>query len=155
MDQLADTVVTYADRFKNNLSGSFSRMTAKQWIRLVIIVGTYLLVRPYLLKLGARQQMKQHEREAAQAEADARRDARILPNELRGQAKIAPVPEESDDDGEGQADGAGKGTGAEWGKKARKRQRQVIKKLLDAEEKKLAELQEDDEDKDIQEFLED
>ncbi|CRJ86987.1 hypothetical protein BN1723_000215, partial [Verticillium longisporum] len=44
-------------------------------------------------------------------------------------------------------------TGADWGKKARRRQREVLKMMMDAEEERLAQEQEDEEDKDIEEFL--
>lgn len=139
------------ERFTRNLKGSFEGMAPEKWIRLVIIVGTYMLLRPYLLKLGGKQQMKQHEREAAEAEEEAAAKAKMSPNELRGH-KLQ-IPEESDES-EGEEEGAeAKSSATEWGKKARRRQRTMIKKILDAEEKRLQELQEDDEDKDIQEFL--
>ncbi|PSR94327.1 protein trafficking Pga2, partial [Coniella lustricola] len=131
-----------------NLRNSFAGMAPENWIRLVIIVGTYMLIRPYLLKLGAKTQMKQHEKEAAETKAAAIEQAKMSPNELRGH-KIAGIPEDSDEEEVAQAES----TSADWGKKARKRQRQMIKKILDAEEKRLQDLQEDDEDKDIQEFL--
>lgn len=142
------------ERFTRNLRGSFDGMAPEKWIRLVIIVGTYMLLRPYLLKLGGKQQMKQHEKEAAEAEAEAEAKAKMSPNELRGH-KVQ-LPEESDEsDAEGEAEAKGQSSSTEWGKKARRRQRTMIKKILEAEEKRLQELQEDDEDKDIQEFLTD
>lgn len=88
--------------------------------------------------------MKAHEEEAARAEAEAK--AKISPNELRGQVDI---PEDTDDEDETTA----KSSGPDWGKKARRRQRDVIKKLLDAEEQRLRENQEELEDKDIEEYL--
>ena len=49
----------------------------------------------------------------------------------------------------------GKATGNEpqWGKKAKKRQRQVVKKLLEQQEEQLRQAQGDEEDKDIMEHL--
>lgn len=139
------------DRFTTNFRKSFEGMSPEKWIRIVIIVGTYCLIRPYLMKLGGKAQMKQHEKEAAETKAEEEKKAKMSPNELRGYKEI---PEDSDDEGgEGQAEG--QATSTEWGKKARKRQRHMIKKLLDAEEQRLQELQDDDEDKDIQEFLTD
>lgn len=139
------------DRFTTNFRKSFEGMSPEKWIRIVIIVGTYCLIRPYLMKLGGKAQMKQHEKEAAEAKAEEEKKAKMSPNELRGYKEI---PEDSDDEGgEGQAEG--QTTSTEWGKKARKRQRHMIKKILDAEEQRLQELQDDDEDKDIQEFLTD
>lgn len=142
------------ERFTRNLKASFDGMAPEKWIRLVIIVGTYMLLRPYLLKLGGKQQMKQHEKEKAEAAAEAEAKAKMSPNELRGH-KIQ-IPEESDEsDAEGEGETKAQSTATEWGKKARRRQRTMVKKILEAEEKRLQDLQEDDEDKDIQEFLTD
>ncbi|KAM7204372.1 Protein trafficking Pga2 [Rhypophila sp. PSN 637] len=137
-----DLVKIVGGRLQNNVRSGFAEMTAQQWIRLVIIVGAYMLLRPYLIKLGARSQMQSHE--AAEAENEAK--AKITPNQLRGQIDI---PEDSDDEGEEAADA----TGADWGKKARRRQRDMIKKLLEAEERRLQESKEEEEDKDIEEYL--
>jgi len=104
-----------------------------------------MLLRPYLIKLGARSQMKSHEEESAQAEQAAK--AAISPNELRGQVQI---PEDSDSEEEEEA---GQTTSTNWGKKARRRQREMIKKMLEAEEQRLRESKEEEEDKDIEEFL--
>lgn len=155
MDGITNLLYIAYERFTRNLRGSLEGMSPEKWIRIVIIVGTYMLLRPYLLKLGGKAQMNQHEKEAAEAEAEAEAKAKLSPNELRGH-KIQ-IPEDSDDsDAEGEG-GEGKKTGSasatDWGKKARRRQRTMVKKLLDAEEKRLQELQEDDEDKDIEEFL--
>lgn len=119
-------------------------METKNYIRLVAAVGAYLLLRPYLIKLGAKQQRKQHEMVDHPPETNP---AKISANALRGQ-----VPEDSDDD-EGAQTGNATGGGGNWGKKARKRQRQVLKKLLEAEEQRLKELEEAEEDKDLEEFL--
>ncbi|KAI0119908.1 DUF1531-domain-containing protein [Nemania sp. FL0031] len=132
-------VALITDRTTTNLSASFDSMSAQQWIRLVAIVGAYALLRPYVIKMGAKHQEKQFEK--AQQEG-----AQISPNELRGELGI---PEDSDDD----EDEQGETTAADWGKKARKRQRNMIKQLLDAEEKRLQETIDEQEDKDIEEFL--
>ncbi|KAI1449908.1 DUF1531-domain-containing protein [Annulohypoxylon stygium] len=130
------------ERFSHNVTESFSSMTPKQWIRLVIIVGAYALLRPYIIKMGAKHQEKQLEKQFKEEEE---RQAQISPNQIRGEIGI---PDESDDDDE-----QGETTASDWGKKARKRQRNVLKKMLDAEEKRLQELQEDEEDKDIEQYL--
>lgn len=148
MDGIINVLYIAYERFTRNLRGSLEGMSPEKWIRIVIIVGTYMLLRPYLLKLGGKAQMNQHEKEAAEAEAEAEAKAKMSPNELRGH-KIE-IPEDSDDS---DAEVDSKATSADWGKKARRRQRTMVKKLLDAEEKRLQELQEDDEDKDIEEFL--
>lgn len=134
------------DRFTTNMRATLDGMSPEKWIRLVMIVGAYMLLRPYLIKLGGKSQMKQHEKEAAEAEAEAKEKAKMSPNELRGH-KVE-IPEDSDDE-----EAEGEATATDWGKKARRRQRNMVKKILEAEEKRLQDLQDDDEDKDIQEFL--
>ncbi|KAL1852858.1 hypothetical protein Daus18300_012022 [Diaporthe australafricana] len=148
MDGIFNLLYIAYERVTRNLRGTLEGMSPEKWIRIVIIIGTYMLVRPYLLKLGGKVQMSQHEKEAAEAEAEAEAKAKMSPNELRGH-KIE-IPEDSD---ESDAEADGRATATDWGKKARRRQRTMVKKLLDAEEKRLQELQEDDEDKDIEEFL--
>lgn len=88
--------------------------------------------------------MQAHEAEDARAEAEYK--AKMTANELRGKVDI---PEDTDDEDEATGDS----TGPDWGKKARRRQRDLLKKLLDAEEQRLQENQEELEDKDIEEFL--
>ncbi|KAL2197430.1 protein trafficking Pga2 [Corynascus similis CBS 632.67] len=144
MDNIADLASTIGNRFVTNLKGSFVNMTPEQMIRLVVIVGAYLLLRPYLVKLGAKAQLKAHEEEEARAEAEAK--AKISANQLRGRVE---VPDDTDDEDEA----TGQASGPDWGKKARRRQREMIKKLLAAEEQRLRESQEEKEDKDIEEFL--
>jgi len=152
MSNLAALATTIRDRIATNLPSSFSSLSAQQWIRLVVVIGAYALLRPYLLKLAARSQMQAHE--AASAGHDYASDAQISPNQLRGGASkkqnrlgIA-VPEDSDGDG-----GGGQTSAADWGTKARRRQREVVKRLLDEHEKRLQDHLEDEEDEDIKEFL--
>lgn len=87
--------------------------------------------------------MKAHEAEEARSEAAAK--AKMSANELRGRVQ---VPDDTDDEDEGS-----QASGPDWGKRARRRQREMIKKLLAAEEQRLRESQEELEDKDIEEFL--
>ncbi|KAI0205378.1 protein trafficking Pga2 [Astrocystis sublimbata] len=135
------------DRVTNNVTSSVTNMSAQQWIRLVAIVGAYALLRPFIIKLGAKHSGKEFEK-AQQDTAD------LTPNEIRGELGI---PDESDDDDDKNMPGAAEAgaTGADWGKKARKRQRRMIKQLLDAEEARLHETFDEQEDKDIAEFLTD
>ncbi|KAI1813957.1 DUF1531-domain-containing protein [Poronia punctata] len=135
-----------SSRMKNNVGMTFTNMTLQQWIRLVAIVGAYALLRPYIIKLGAKHQEKQFEK-------DQQEIAEISPNQLRGQLDIPDPSDDEDEEGEGGEGTTGQSTGADWGKKARKRQRNMIKQLLDAEEKRLHETFDEQEDKDIEEFL--
>lgn len=152
MDTFRDLITIAGDRITTNVKSGFTNMTPEKWIRLIIVAGAYALLRPYIIKLGAKQQMKAMEREGAEDEAAAA--AAISPNQLRGQVDI---PEDSDDEdllpGGTKKEVAAAVTATEWGKKARRRQRGVIKKLLDAEEERLRQEHEDEEDKDIEEFL--
>ena len=141
LQQLWEILGIAMDRFITNMSASFTMMDTKKWIRLVMIVGTYLLVRPYFLKWAGKRQEQGMEK----AEGD---EGKISANELRGQVDI---PEDSDDEGAPEGDGAT--TASDWGKKARKRQRNMLRKMIDAEEKRLQDLQDDEEDKDIEQYL--
>lgn len=142
MDSFVGMVSAAGERVTSNLKATLANMSPEKFIRLVIIVGAYMLLRPFIIKLGEKSQMKSHEKAEEQPLGE------ISPNQLRGQVN---VPEDSEDEEEG--DVAGASTAADWGKKARRRQRDVIKKMLDAEEKRLSEQQADEEDKDIEEFL--
>jgi len=148
MSGFSDLIHTLTERVATNVSASFTALTLQQWIRVVAVVGAYLLARPYLIKLGAKRQMAQLEAEDAAAETER---ARISANEFRGQKLVLPEESESEAD-EDKADAA-ESSAADWGKKARRRQRKMVKNLLAAHEKKLQEEQEDEEDKDIQQFL--
>lgn len=120
-------------------------MDTKAWIRMIIIVGTYCLIRPYLIKWGAAHQKKQHE--AANAANASNTDASIHPNELRTGKKMA-IPG-VDDDSDEEADSKG----ANWGKNARVRQRKFIRKAMEKEEQRLQDEQEAESDKEIEDLL--
>lgn len=126
-------------------------MTIQDYLRLVIIVGGYALLRPYLIQLGGKFQAKDHERELSEHETSSM--AAMSPNSLRGQVT---VPEDTDDDEEENEDGEHSGReqsrDADWGRRARRRQREMIRKMLEAEERARAE-EGDDSDKEIEEFL--
>lgn len=85
-----------------------------------------MLVRPYFIKLSARQQEKQFEKIDAETTASM---AKIQPNALRDSKGSAVEIQESESEGE--ADGA-----PQWGKKAKVRQRKVVKRIQEAIEEK-------------------
>ena len=156
-------------RFTTNTSKSLADMTLQNWIRLVIIVGTYLLVRPYLLNLGAYVQRKQLEKEDRRArEEDERRGAGgwgaggwgaggLDANNLRGGAargaKIDIPGVESDEEDEGGVVESVK-EGGEWGRRARVRQRKIVRNAVEEQERRLRRTAEDS-DEDIRDLLED
>ncbi|KAM0243133.1 hypothetical protein ACHAP5_006852 [Fusarium lateritium] len=127
----------YGANASNNISTAFDSMDTKAWIRLTVIVGGYMLLRPLALKFitkGAVQKMED-------ADEQEKHKAQISPNELRGLAEDEP-----------DIDVEGDGTGADWGQKARVRQRTMLKDMLEAEERRR---EEEEDDKDIADLLED
>ncbi|MCJ1413368.1 hypothetical protein MMC19_007473 [Ptychographa xylographoides] len=125
------------------IPGSIKRLATPDSIRLIIIVGTYALLRPYLVKVGARFQAKDHERALDPDEMKSK--ATTSPNSLRGQVDI---PDDTDSESEPE----GK-KGTDWGRKARRRQRKLVRNLLAADEKRRREEEEAESDKDIEEYL--
>jgi hypothetical protein len=140
MTDVFEALVAWLNQIQQSVINAFSQITLEKYIRLVLIVGAYALLRPYVLKLAGKQQTKEHEKDIYVK--DMASPAEKLPNSLRDQVQ---VPEDSDEGEEA--------TGADWGKKARKRQRQMVRKILEADEKLRKEKEGDDEDKDIEEFL--
>lgn len=151
-------------RFTTNTGKSIADMSPQNWIRLIVIVGTYLLLRPYLLKLGAHIQAKQLEKEAKrEEEARVARMGGMNANDLRGGRKVAKVEipgVESEDEDEGDAPDGESGSvievgqGGEWGRKARVRQRKVVRRAVEETDRRLREKAEES-DKDIEDLLED
>ena len=84
MSDLYEQVFEHGGRIAGNLKQTFANLSLEKWIRLVVIVGAYMLLRPYLMKLGSRVQMARHEKESAEAEAEAARLGKVSPNAVRG-----------------------------------------------------------------------
>ncbi len=141
----AAKILEYGNNASSNVQDTFTKMSIHGWLRLTVIVGGYLLLRPYAMKWAAKGAVQKMEDEDAKEKA---RMAEITPNHLRGVKDQLDEQELEDDD----EDDGGETTGANWGKKARVRQRTMVKQLLEAEERRHME---EEEDKDIQEFLED
>lgn len=135
------------DNAVNNLRSTFTDFSLKKGIRLCIIVFAYIIIRPYLVKWAGVRQMEQHEQEEAAAKAERERIAAMSPNDVRGLKVAAEIPGTDEDL-------AAESSATDWGSKARKRQRRVLRKLVDANEERLEQQMGDDEDKDIEEFLE-
>ncbi|KAI9767514.1 MAG: hypothetical protein M1839_004474 [Geoglossum umbratile] len=129
-----------AENLRRNVSSSVSQLSLKDYIRIVIILGGYALLRPYLLKLAGKFQARDHERELDPNEMSS--DAAVSARSLHGQVQ---VPDDTDEE-------EGSGTGADWDRGARRRRREMIRRILEAEEKKRVEEAEDS-DKDIEEYL--
>ena len=141
MAEYVDSVISYVRSTGSNLSTSVLRLSLRDAVRLIMIVGAYtLILRPFLTKFSEK---KQAEAFATATDPNSKKlTAAISPNALRGQ--IDEVMKESDDDEED-----GKSTGVQWGKKARRRQRQIIQEAMDAEGKNIEEVDSDQEMADL------
>lgn len=84
MDYVLDNVGVWKDRFINNGIKSFQEMTAQRWIRIIVIVGAYLLIRPYLLKGAENSQKRAMQKEAEALGLDSEGPNA---NDLRGRKK--------------------------------------------------------------------
>jgi len=149
INQIYEVFAFWGHNLKTNITLSFTNMDTQGYIRMVAIVGAYLLIRPYLMKLGAKAQGRQHEKEidpSKMASSNGKK-AKISANSLRGQVEIL------DDSDEDEEEGKATATEMNWGKKARKRQRQMIKKVLETGEKKKMDEQESEDDKEMEEWL--
>ena len=132
----------FGAKAERTFQSTFQKMTVYDWLRLIIIVGGYLLLRDRLMGLVRYLQGKNLEKEMDTEELE-----RLHRSEESLKDKVH-IPDDTDSDSEDE----GKKT-TDWGKTARRRQRRVIRAMLDQEEQRRKELDEDDEDKDIQEFL--
>lgn len=137
-------VTMFGSRLANNTQESFASMTGQQWIRLMVIVCGYLLIRPYLLKAAEKHSIKQLEKQHKQDRA------KISANEIRGVQEQLDALEEESAAEEVQIEEAPavkpKSKDAERGDMAKARQRLVMKKLLEAGERKRGGDSSDDED---------
>jgi hypothetical protein len=87
VDYVFENLALAKDRLIDNSLKSFEDMTAQRWIRIIVIIGGYMLLRPYLLGFAAKRQQKQLEQEAE--ELGLERDAGPNANSLRGGKKTS------------------------------------------------------------------
>lgn len=135
--QLWENTKNAPENFRNNINASVMNVSMNGYIRLVAIVGAYVLLRPWIVKLGAKMQGLDLDA------ADKALTGKVTANALRGGV----VKEESESEEEVET------SGADWGKKARKRQRQLEKKKRQEVRKRLEEEENELEEKDLEEFL--
>jgi hypothetical protein len=133
-------LLTALQTWSANISNSFSSLALKDYIRLVWIIGGYIILRPYLDR-GFRRLMESGASTAEQAEAGAKK-AKTSANALRG---VVDSGEEEDED-EVEKDAV-----PHWGKSARRRQRRFLKEIEREAERK----REEEDDRDIADLLED
>lgn len=151
---LINLLQTWAHNLQHNVSESVSQLTIRQYLRLVVIVGAYALLRPYLIRLGGRFQAKDHERELDLSEVAMPSSSRPAHGSDSLRSQVA-VPEDSDEDDEDVSGEEQKGarTVMQWGRSARRRQRQMVRRILEEEERRRAAEDEADSDKEIDEYL--
>ena len=148
---VTEQLSTYASNLNHQVFSAFERMTIQDYIRLVIIVGAYALLRPYLLKLGGKYQQQDHEREIDPDEM-ARMKKNVVRDRRNGSLRERiDIPEDTDSDSDGGTGAAA--AGMDWGKKARRRQRRVVRTLLEQEEQRKREAEERESDKEIEDLL--
>ncbi|KAF2096696.1 DUF1531-domain-containing protein [Rhizodiscina lignyota] len=148
IDDVLNLLSLWAGNFHRNTTKAFADLRPKDYIRLVIIIGAYCLLRPYLMKLGAKLQARGYEREDRAAQEEAEK-TRLNGNDLRGTRIALPGIESDDEEDEDEAEASS------WGRKAKLRQRKMIRKKLEEQEERLRSMQEEESDQDIADLLED
>ncbi|KAF2130913.1 hypothetical protein P153DRAFT_288018 [Dothidotthia symphoricarpi CBS 119687] len=109
MEAFLEEATVWKDRLLVNSRKSIEQMSAQRWIRIILIIGAYMLVRPYLLKGAENRQKKIRQREAEELGLDAGvsantfRGARKPAGKGQGQGKVL-----GEVDGEGSGDKATK-----------------------------------------------
>lgn len=147
---LLSTLSTWAGNFQRNTSKAFNELQPQDKIRLVIIVCTYFLIRPYLMKLGAWLQMRDLERQSKKAEEEA--EASFKANGLRSTRIALPGIDSEDEERDERAAYA---SASNWGSRAKIRQRAMIRQKLEEHEASLRDMEETESDKEIEYLLED
>ncbi|KAM0260690.1 hypothetical protein ACHAQJ_002606 [Trichoderma viride] len=132
----------YGQNASNNVQKSFGDMSSTGWLRLIMVVCTYLLIRPHVIKYSTKYAVDKLEAQDVKDKKFAKDAvAKMSPNDLRGLNS----PEEPDVDADEGADGSK----ADWGSKARVRQRKVLRKILESEEQRRYEEEDDEDIKDL------
>lgn len=112
------------DNFVRNVRGMWDGMRPRDYIRIVIIVGTYLLIRPYLLKLAAKIQAKEYAKHTFEKNEQSK-TGKIFPNDLRDGNRIKTYESESI--------GITSGTGLKDNARRRQKQKHETKSLKQQE----------------------
>ncbi|KAI4240515.1 MAG: hypothetical protein L6R40_005108 [Gallowayella cf. fulva] len=125
------SIAEWFAKLPRNTQDSVQRLNFYGWLRLILVVVAYLLIRPWLMKLAERSQTAAHEKAA--------KSSAIAPKTPRAHAKAA--------DGVGMEESTS--SSWSWGPKARRRQKQAVDQTV---EKEIMKAEEDDEEEDV-EFL--
>ncbi|EPY49183.1 trafficking protein Pga2 [Schizosaccharomyces cryophilus OY26] len=127
-----------------DFTGYLQSYTIKDWIRICIYICGYLLLRPYLMKIGEKLQEKDHKRSEEQGYVD--------PQMTHGRTEKFHGEFDTDDEDEKENPDAE----FRWGYSARRRIRKQREEYFKNQNKSpLDAYTEDDNDADIQEHLQD
>lgn len=149
---LASLIRTGYDRFTTNVHASFANVSKNRWIKVVLSVVGYIIIRPYIERFfrwsSDRQRARKAEKEKREQEATGATEGmerpKVSANSLRGDKKKKEEEEEggkvlgeventddevgSEDEEESEAIKFARASGVpEWGKNARKRQKKSRK----------------------------
>ncbi|KAI1004050.1 hypothetical protein K3495_g4168 [Podosphaera aphanis] len=69
------------DNFVRNVTGMWDGMRPRDYIRIIVIIGAYLLFRPYLLKFAAKLQARENEKQDKLKPSEV--TTKLSPNQLR------------------------------------------------------------------------
>lgn len=138
LSNISSLLKTWASNFQRNTSAAFTNLKPKDVIRIIIVLGAYILIiRPLLVRLGNRIQAKQLNQPSSNATSTTE------------QSKSHVGVPGLDSDSESDDDSKGNLKTAEWGRKARLRQRRLVRKALELKDEMVA----DESDEEIKEFL--
>ncbi|KAI5300481.1 hypothetical protein KEM56_002425 [Ascosphaera pollenicola] len=146
-------IINWPSNAGSALKGTFATLSIRDYIRLVWIVGGYIILRPYLEKLFKfmfdRGQKKNEEGEEEEEEDLATGKTKLSANDLRGVSSGVDYPGQEDEE-ESENENV-KPPVPQWGRAARLRQKKAIQLI----EEEYARRQAEEDDKDIEDLLED
>ncbi|CAD6503328.1 BgTH12-02995 [Blumeria graminis f. sp. triticale] len=146
MSAISGIVKQGGENLVRNVWGMWDGMCLRDYTRIVIIVGGYLLLLPYLLKFAAKIQAKQY---AKVVDTDASTSSdKLSHNQLWGPGTVDLTHSDSEDIQNDRI-----ASGADWGTKARKRQKRATKIIIEEKEEKMLEAEGDIDDKEIMDLL--
>ena len=150
LNELVSWATFLRDRIAHTFNGSLD-LSSKEWIRMLAVVGAYLLIRPLFIWYGEYLQKKNLAKVAnvkTEHYAEKAREGQV--NSLRGaptESKVGELESTGNDD-------AAATTGLEdEGKKIKKRQKKVTRFVMTEEERQRKEVEEDALDEDVSDFM--
>ncbi|KZZ91577.1 hypothetical protein AAP_03283 [Ascosphaera apis ARSEF 7405] len=142
-------ITNWPSNASNALKGTFASLGIRDYIRLVWIIGGYIFLRPHIEKIFKMLFEKGQKKNEEGEEEDENVHAKMSANDLRGVSSGVDYPGHEDDEEE--EDENVKSPVPQWGRAARLRQKKAIQLI----EEEFARKQAEDDDKDIEDLLED